>query len=104
MSEDCLFAECLGRPKPARRLPVLVWVHGGAFKVGSAGQPVYDGASLARRGMIVVTLNYRLGKFGFLAHPALTRKLPTARSATTACMDVHRGAEMGAGQHQGLRR
>ena len=89
MSEDCLFVNVWVAAKPASgRLPVLVWVHGGAFKVGSAGQPVYDGASLARRGLIVVTLNYRLGKFGFLAHPALTQENPDGPLANYGLMDV----------------
>jgi para-nitrobenzyl esterase len=78
MSEDCLFLNIWVADKPkSHRQPVLVWVHGGAFRVGSAGQPTYDGARLARQGIIVVTLNYRLGKFGFLAHPALTQARPS---------------------------
>jgi para-nitrobenzyl esterase len=89
MSEDCLFLNVWVGPKRAlHRLPVLVWVHGGAFKVGSAGQAVYDGASLARQGMIVVTLNYRLGKFGFLAHPALTQENPDGPLGNYGLMDV----------------
>jgi len=71
-----------------RHLPVLVWVHGGAFKVGSASQPVYDGANLARAGIIVVTLNYRLGKFGFLAHPALTLEHPEGPLGNYGLMDI----------------
>ncbi len=89
MSEDCLFLNVwVAAKRAARHLPVLVWVHGGAFKVGSAGQPVYEGASLARRGMIVVTLNYRLGKFGFLAHPALTGENPAGLLGNYGLMDV----------------
>jgi para-nitrobenzyl esterase len=89
MSEDCLFVNVWAPAKPAfHHLPVLVWVHGGAFRVGSASQPVYDGASLARRGLIVVTLNYRLGKFGFLAHPALTQENPDAPLGNYGLMDV----------------
>jgi para-nitrobenzyl esterase len=89
MSEDCLFLNVWVADKPkSRHLPVLVWVHGGAFMVGSAGQPTYDGASLARQGMIVVTLNYRLGKFGFLAHPALTQANPDEPLGNYGLMDV----------------
>ncbi len=89
MSEDCLFLNIwVASKRASRRLPVLVWVHGGAFKVGSAGQPVYDGASLARRGIIVVTLNYRLGRFGFLAHPALTQENPDGPLGNYGLMDV----------------
>ena len=89
MSEDCLFLNIWVPATPkSRHLPVMVWVHGGAFKVGSAGQPVYDGASLARQGLVVVTLNYRLGKFGFLAHPALTFENPDGPLGNYGLMDV----------------
>jgi para-nitrobenzyl esterase len=89
MSEDCLFLNIWVPAKAAaRHLPVLVWVHGGAFMVGSAAQPLYDGASLARRGLIVVTLNYRLGKFGFLAHPALTQENPDEPLGNYGLLDV----------------
>ncbi len=89
MSEDCLFLNIWVADKPrSHHLPVLVWVHGGAFMVGSAGQPTYDGASLARQGLIVVTLNYRLGKFGFLAHPALTQANPDEPLGNYGLMDV----------------
>jgi len=89
MSEDCLFLNLWVPGKGImHRLPVLVWVHGGAFKVGSASQPLYDGASLARAGMIVVTLNYRLGKLGFLAHPALTQEHPEGPLGNYGLMDI----------------
>ncbi|MFM5925128.1 MAG: carboxylesterase/lipase family protein [Novosphingobium sp.] len=72
VSEDCLFLN-LWKPAGVRKgLPVLVYIHGGAFAGGSGSVPVYDGASLARRGLVVVTINYRVGVFGFLAHPGLT--------------------------------
>jgi para-nitrobenzyl esterase len=89
MSEDCLFLNVWVAEKPkSHHLPVLVWVHGGAFMVGSAAQPTYDGAGLARQGLIVVTLNYRLGKFGFLAHPALTQANPDEPLGNYGLMDV----------------
>ncbi len=89
MSEDCLFLNIWVPAKPtARHLPVLVWVHGGAFMAGSAAQPLYDGASLARRGVMVVTLNYRLGKFGFFAHPALTQENPQGPLGNYGLLDV----------------
>jgi len=76
-SEDCLYLNVWA---PARTgtalLPVIVWVHGGGFFAGSGSQPLYDGADLARRGVVVVNLNYRLGRFGFFAHPALARESP----------------------------
>jgi len=73
-SEDCLYLN-VWRPEGASsgdRLPVMVWIHGGGFINGGASPDVYDGAALAREGMVVVSLNYRLGRFGFFAHPALS--------------------------------
>jgi len=72
-SEDCLYLN-IWTPGGARAaaLPVMVWIHGGAFANGMGSSPTYAGERLAREGVIVVTLNYRLGVFGFLAHPALT--------------------------------
>jgi para-nitrobenzyl esterase len=74
-NEDCLYlnvwAPVMGG---GRRAPVLVWIHGGGFTQGSASIGVYDGEALARRGLVVVTVNYRLGPFGFLAHPQLTKE------------------------------
>jgi len=72
MSEDCLnlnvWAPQDAGPAP---LPVMVWIHGGGFNNGSGTAALYDGAALARRGVVVVTLNYRLGRLGFFDHPAL---------------------------------
>ncbi|MFN9230620.1 MAG: carboxylesterase family protein [Planctomycetota bacterium] len=73
-SEDCL---CLNIWTPANaaadsKLPVLFWIHGGAFIQGSGGQPRYDGSELAKRGAVVITINYRLGPLGLFAHPSLT--------------------------------
>jgi para-nitrobenzyl esterase len=71
VSEDCLY---LNVWTPARRkserLPVMVWIHGGGFSSGSASVPIYDGAPMAARGMIVISINYRLGIYGFLANRA----------------------------------
>jgi para-nitrobenzyl esterase len=77
-AEDCLNLNVwTPSPKPARPLPVMVWIHGGAFVFGSGGDPFYSGAELARsRGVVVVTINYRLGGLGFLAHPALAAEDP----------------------------
>ena len=71
-SEDCLTLNVWTPGADDARRPVLVWIHGGAFRMGSGSSPVYDGTTLARRGdVVVVTLNYRLGLLGFLASPEL---------------------------------
>jgi len=70
LSEDCLYLN-IYTPATGSNHPVMVWIHGGAFTGGSGG-PSYDPSRLVAEGVTVVTLNYRLGAFGFLAHPALT--------------------------------
>ncbi|HTM02475.1 MAG TPA: carboxylesterase family protein [Vicinamibacterales bacterium] len=75
MSEDCLYLNVWTPAKAATdRLPVMVWIYGGAFTGGAASMAAYDGTRLAGKGVVIVTINYRLGPFGFLAHPALTRE------------------------------
>lgn len=70
--EDCLYLNVwTPENSAAERLPVMVWIHGGAFENGMGTSPTYDGAGLAAKGVVVVTINYRLGVFGFLAHPEL---------------------------------
>jgi len=73
VSEDCLFLNVWTNSLDthARRRPVMVWIHGGGFWAGFGGEERHNGARLAQKGAVVVTLNYRLGPFGFLAHPAL---------------------------------
>ena len=74
-SEDCLYLNVWTPAKsPSEKLPVMVWVHGGGFQFGSGEEPVYEGSNLARKGVVVVTFNYRLGVLGFLAHPELDRE------------------------------
>ena len=71
-SEDCLYLNIWApRVVKGQKLPVMVWIHGGGYYGGTGAQPLYDGASLTRRGVIVVTINYRLGIFGFFSHPEL---------------------------------
>jgi para-nitrobenzyl esterase len=73
-AEDCLYLN-IWAPASAKagdKLPVVVWIYGGAFNVGSASSPIYSGEPLARKGVIYVAPNYRLGIFGFMAHPELT--------------------------------
>ncbi len=77
MSEDCLYLNVwTPERRAARKLPVMVWLHGGGFFAGSSSQPLYDGENLARRGVVVVAINYRLGRLGFFAHPALAKDSP----------------------------
>ena len=74
-SEDCLCLNVWTNAKRANaKLPVLVYIHGGAYQEGSGAVAVYDGAELAKKGLVVVTINYRLGVFGFLALPELSRE------------------------------
>ncbi len=75
LSEDCLHLNVWTPDMtPAEPLPVMVWIHGGSFTRGSGAVPAYDGASLAREGVVLVTINYRLGVFGYLAHPELSQE------------------------------
>lgn len=85
-SEDCLFLN-VWRPQRSGVYPVMVFLHGGGFTYGAAGVPLYDGAHLSRRGAVVVTLNYRLGRLGFFAHPALTAEDPDGRLGNYGIMD-----------------
>jgi para-nitrobenzyl esterase len=87
-SEDCLALNVWTRATSAdERLPVLVFIHGGGYTSGSGDVLLYDGESLAARGVVVVTANYRLGVFGFLAHPALTRESPHQASGNYGLLD-----------------
>ncbi len=84
MSEDCLTLN-IWTParRPGTRLPVMVWLHGGAFEKGSPRSTIYDGSNIASQGVVMVTLQYRLGVFGFFGHPRLDEEakaegVPTA--------------------------
>lgn len=85
-SEDCLFLN-VWRPRRPGTYPVMVFLHGGGFTYGAAGVPLYDGKALAQRGAVIVTVNYRLGRLGFFAHPALTREDPDGQLGNFAIMD-----------------
>jgi para-nitrobenzyl esterase len=75
--EDCLFLNVWTPARAAKaKLPVMVWIHGGGFVGGSSALAESDGARLAKRGVVVISFNYRLGRFGFFAHPALTAGKP----------------------------
>jgi para-nitrobenzyl esterase len=73
-SEDCLTLNIWKPDGNATGLPVMVWIHGGGHAIGSGSEKYYEGSALARRGVIVVTINYRLGRLGFFAHPALLQE------------------------------
>jgi para-nitrobenzyl esterase len=85
-SEDCLYLNVYTAAKATGdRRPVMVWIHGGAL-TGGAGS-IYDGEALAKKGVIVVTVNYRLGVFGFLAHPSLTKESDRNASGNYGLLD-----------------
>lgn len=88
MCEDCLYLNVwTPNPTPDARLPVLVYFYGGGFVAGDGSEPRYDGASMAARGIVAVTVNYRLGVFGFLAHPELTAESPDHASGNYGLLD-----------------
>ncbi len=87
-SEDCLYLNVWTPAKDtADKVPVMFWIHGGGFTMGTGGTEMYDGAKLASKGVVVVTINYRLGPFGFLAHPALTKESPNKSSGNYGLLD-----------------
>src|SRR5437588_2380461 len=88
MSEDCLYLNVWTPSRSGKeRLPVLVYFYGGGFVAGDGSEPRYDGESMARRGIVAVTVNYRLNVFGFLAHPELTKESPQHASGNYGLLD-----------------
>lgn len=87
-SEDCLSLN-IWTPQPGRaaKLPVLIYIHGGAFLNGSGLVSIYDGAALATKGIVVVSINYRLGVLGFLVHPDLAKESPHGSSGNYGLLD-----------------
>lgn len=87
-NEDCLYLNVWTPEWPAKpRTPVMVWIHGGGNFAGAASIPTYDGESLARHGVVLVSTNYRLGVFGFFAHPELTQESPHHVSGNYGLLD-----------------
>lgn len=86
MSEDCLSLN-IWTPDHARNAPVFFWIYGGALWGGASRDPMYDGAALARRGIVVVSINYRLGPLGWLAHPGLSAENPQGLSGNYGLLD-----------------
>ena len=92
VSEDCLYLN-VWAPATGSRLPVLVYFYGGGFSAGDGSEYRYDGESMARRGIVAVTVNYRLGIFGFFAHPDLTKESPHHSSGNYGLLDQHAALE-----------
>ncbi|HLJ45634.1 MAG TPA: carboxylesterase family protein [Bryobacteraceae bacterium] len=89
VSEDCLYLNVwTAAPLAKDRRPVMVWIHGGGYTRGSGSTPTYDGEVLAKKGVVVVTVNYRLGIFGFLAHPELTKESSHHSSGDYGLLDM----------------
>lgn len=88
-SEDCLFLNVWAPASATKqsKLPVMVWIHGGGFVFGSGGGPDFTGASFTKQGVLLVSMNYRLGRLGFFAFPALSKEKPTEFKGNYAYMD-----------------
>ena len=86
-SEDCLFLNVWTAAKPGEKRPVLVWIHGGALTRGSSTSDVRDGVPLASKGIVLVSINYRLGPLGYFAHPELTAESPRRSSGNYGVLD-----------------
>ncbi len=88
VGEDCLYLNIwTPAQSPSDRLPVLVWIYGGGFSFGSTSTPVHNGEHLARKGVVLVTINYRVGSLGFLAHPELSAESPQQVSGNYGLLD-----------------
>jgi para-nitrobenzyl esterase len=85
-SEDCLFLN-VWAPKTVHKAPVFVWIHGGSLTGGAGSEAAYDGTKLAERGVVVVTINYRLGVLGWLAHPGLSAEAASGVSGNYGLLD-----------------
>jgi len=86
MSEDCLTLN-IWAPAKASKAPVFFWIHGGALTTGSNRDALYDGTRLAEQGILVVSINYRLGVLGWLAHPELSKESPLGISGNYGLLD-----------------
>ncbi|RFZ81460.1 carboxylesterase family protein [Mucilaginibacter terrenus] len=89
LSEDCLYLNVwTGAKAVSEKRPVIVWVYGGGFVSGGTNVPIYDGEALARKGVLLVSIPYRVGIFGFFAHPELTKESPNHASGNYGLMDL----------------
>lgn len=88
ISEDCLYLNVWTAAKAAtEKRPVLVWIYGGGFSSGGSGVPIYDGEAMAKKGIVFVSINYRVGPFGFFAHPELTKESSHKASGNYGLLD-----------------
>ncbi|RRB11270.1 carboxylesterase/lipase family protein [Larkinella knui] len=89
IGEDCLYLNVwTGARSAAEKRPVLVYIYGGGFRSGGAGCAIYDGEAMAKKGVVFVTVNYRVGVFGFLAHPELSQESGYKASGNYALLDL----------------
>ena len=86
-SEDCLYLNVWTTARPGERRPVMVWLYGGGFRAGDTANPLYDGSKLAHAGVVVVSIAYRVWKFGFLAHQELSAESPHGVSGNYGLLD-----------------
>ena len=94
MSEDCLYLNVWTPAKsPSDRIPVLVWIYGGGFNAGATSVPTYRGEVLANKGVVLVSIAYRVGTLGFLAHPELSAELPQHVSGNYGLLDMIAGLQ-----------
>jgi para-nitrobenzyl esterase len=94
MSEDCLYLNVWTPARPAnQRVPVLVWIYGGGFSAGATSIPTYSGEKLAKRGVVLVSIAYRVGALGFLAHPGLSAESSNRASGNYGLLDMIAGLE-----------
>ncbi len=87
ISEDCLYLNVWTKAVKGDKKPVFVWIYGGGFSSGGTAVPIYDGEAMAKKGIIFVSVNYRVGVFGFFAHPDLTKESPNNASGNYGLLD-----------------
>lgn len=87
MREDCLTLNVWAPAKAGKKAPVIIWIHGGSLQFGSSASPMYDAREYAKRGIVFVSINYRLGVFGWLAHPGLSAESAEGVSGNYGLLD-----------------
>jgi para-nitrobenzyl esterase len=93
ISEDCLYLNVWTKFKAGDKRPVFVWIYGGGFGSGGTSVPIYDGEALTKKGIVFVSANYRVGAFGFLAHPELSKESSDKSSGNYGLMDQIAGLQ-----------